>query len=186
MLRWNIWFWSDKKQKKEDEGKEYLRLLMYSLSQVVQYHWQKLDKDSKWNHASQRWEKRYLYKSLIHFPNTCGVLHTYSTFEYTLYTLYSKDKRKWIKRRDRQRRSRLSRWRPNSERRYSPRSCLHLTFYSISAGHCVTLMHLQNFMWSSGLCLDSVLFLWCLCNSDFITPDVTAGNLQVIFFAIIY
>ncbi len=31
-------------------------------------------------------------------------------------------------------------------------------FYCVSAGHCVTRMHLQNFIWSSGLCLYSVLF----------------------------
>lgn len=142
---------------KRRKGKDLLKLLMYSLSQVVQYHWQKPDKDSRWNHASQNRQKRFrstCLKCLVPFPNTCGVLHTYSTFKY----LYSFEKRKWIKRRDRQRRRSMRRWRPYSERRYRPRNCLHLICIAFLHGHCVTLMHLQNFIWSPGLCLDSVLF----------------------------
>lgn len=112
---------------KRRKGKDLLKLLMYSLSQVVQYHWQKPDKDSRRNHASQNRQKRFrstCLKCLVPFPNTCGVLHTYSTFKY----LYSFEKRKWIKRRDRQRRRSMRRWRPYSERRYRPRNCLHLIF----------------------------------------------------------
>lgn len=142
------------KKKTQSKGKEHLKLLMYSLSQVVQNHWQKSDKDSRRNPACQSWEKRFrstCFKFLVPFTNTCGVLHTYSTFKY----LYSFEKRKWINRRDRQRRRSMRRRRPYSERRYSPKNILHLIFYSFSAGHCVTLMHLQNFIWSSGFFYDA-------------------------------
>jgi len=26
---------------------------------VAQYHWQKLDRDSRWKHGSQSWQKRF-------------------------------------------------------------------------------------------------------------------------------
>ncbi len=69
---------------------------MYSLSQVVQYHWQKSDKDSRRNHACQNTQKGLgvPVKMSSSFPKYLWCVHTYSTLNIYTASKEEMDKKK--------------------------------------------------------------------------------------------